>query len=70
VGLLVGAPDGAVAPGLYAAGEVVADTSRTWLQALESGALAGLAASRGAVAATAPRPAEPTSSSARPPTRP
>jgi hypothetical protein len=76
VGLLVGGPDGAVAPGLYAAGEAVADADRTWLQALESGALAGLAAatasaaSHDAVAATAPRPAEPTSTSARPPTRP
>jgi hypothetical protein len=70
VGLLVGGADGAVAPGLYAAGELVADAERTWLGALESGALAGLAASRGAVATTASRPAEPTSTSARPPTRP
>jgi glycine/D-amino acid oxidase-like deaminating enzyme len=69
VGLLVGA-DGQLTPGLYAAGELVADAARTWLQALESGAQAGLAASRGAVAETAPRPTAPTASSARPPTRP
>jgi hypothetical protein len=69
VGVLVGA-DGSLAPGLYVAGDVVADAARTWLRALESGAQAGLAASRGAVAETAPRPTQPTSTGAAPPSRP
>jgi hypothetical protein len=69
VGVLVG-DEGAVAPGLYVAGDVVADAPRTWLRALESGAQAGLAASRGAVADTAPRPTATTSTGATPPSRP
>ena len=48
--------DGRVAPGLYAAGELVADAARTWMSALESGVLAGVAAARDAVRAM-PAPA-------------
>jgi hypothetical protein len=70
VGLLV-APDGSLAPGLYVAGDVVADAARTWLRALESGAQAGLAASRGAGAATArPHETDTTANAAAPPRRP
>jgi glycine/D-amino acid oxidase-like deaminating enzyme len=69
VGLLVGA-EGSVAPGFYVAGDVVADMARTWLQALESGAEAGVAASRGLGAETAARSAAATATDARPPSRP
>ncbi|MGD0529384.1 MAG: FAD-binding protein [Polyangiaceae bacterium] len=48
-GVLVDA-DGRAAAGLYAAGETVADAPRTWLRALESGARAGAAAARDAIA--------------------
>jgi hypothetical protein len=57
VGVLCGA-DGAVAPGLHVAGEIVADAPRTWLQSLESGVRAGVAAARAAVTSTA-RPSSP-----------
>jgi len=58
VGVLVDA-DGRAAPGLYAAGETVADAPRTWLRALESGVRAGSAAARDAVTSTAERPSSP-----------
>jgi len=58
--------EGRVAPGLYAAGEAVADAPRTWLVALEGGARAGAAAARD-VTSTAERSP---SSSARPASRP
>jgi len=51
VGVLADA-DGRVSPGLYAAGDLVADAPRTWLHALESGARAGTNAARDAGAAT------------------
>lgn len=66
VGVLVDG-DGRAAPGLYAAGEIVADVPRTWLRALESGARAGAAAARDALTSTADRPA---TGSARPASRP
>jgi glycerol-3-phosphate dehydrogenase subunit B len=66
VGILVD-DDGRVAPGLYAAGELVADAPRTWLRALESGARAGAAAAQDAVTSM---PERPPSSSARPASRP
>jgi glycerol-3-phosphate dehydrogenase subunit B len=48
---------GHAAPRLYAAGELVADTPRTWLRALESGVRAGLAAARETVKVTGAHPA-------------
>ncbi len=71
VGLLVAA-EGRVAAGLYAAGELVADAPRTWLQALESGARAGAAAAREIFGAPASRsqPQTATASGAAPPSRP
>ncbi len=66
VGVLVD-DDGRAVPGLYAAGETVADLPRTWLRALESGARAGAAAARDALTSTADRPAP---GSARPASRP
>jgi len=54
VGVLVD-DQGRAAPGLYAAGETVADAPRTWLAALESGVRAGSAAAREAVTATGER---------------
>jgi glycerol-3-phosphate dehydrogenase subunit B len=47
------------APGLYAAGEAVADAPRTWLRALESGARAGATAARDALTSPAERPSSP-----------
>jgi hypothetical protein len=55
VGLLA-AGDGHVAPALYAAGEILADRPRTWLEALESGVRAGAAASREALTSRPARP--------------
>jgi anaerobic glycerol-3-phosphate dehydrogenase len=73
VGLLVG-PEGLVGPGLFAAGEIVADAPRTWLRSLDSGARAGVAAARETFASPeARRPAEAqeaTASGATPPSRP
>lgn len=54
VGALVD-DDGRAAPGLYLAGEMVADAHRTWLRALESGLRAGSSAARDALSATAER---------------
>jgi glycerol-3-phosphate dehydrogenase subunit B len=73
-GVLVDADGRAAAapPALYAAGETVADAPRTWLRALESGARAGAAAARDAVATdavTAPPDRSP-SASAAPASRP
>ena len=48
---------GRVAPGLYVAGELVADAPRTWLHALASGAHAGASATRDVVRAPGARPA-------------
>jgi glycine/D-amino acid oxidase-like deaminating enzyme len=69
VGILAG-PDGRVGPGLYAAGELVADAPRTWLQALDSGARAGAAAARETAGTAARRPPEATAGGATPPSRP
>jgi glycerol-3-phosphate dehydrogenase subunit B len=66
VGVQVDA-EGRAAPGLYAAGEMVADAPRTWLQALESGLRAGSAAAREGVTSRAERSP---SASAAPATRP
>jgi glycerol-3-phosphate dehydrogenase subunit B len=66
VGVLVDAT-GRAAPGLYAAGEIVADVARTWLRALETGALAGAAAARDALTSAGERPPSP---SAGPASRP
>jgi hypothetical protein len=55
VGVLVDA-DGRATPGLYAAGETVADAPHTWLRALDSGARAGAAA---ALTSPAERPSSP-----------
>jgi hypothetical protein len=56
VGVLCG-DDGRVAPGLFVAGELVADAPRTWLRALESGLRAGAGAARDMLTSTASRPA-------------
>jgi glycine/D-amino acid oxidase-like deaminating enzyme len=56
VGLLA-SQHGRIAPGLYAAGEILADRPRTWLEAVESGVRAGTAAARDALTwAAAPQP--------------
>ncbi len=49
--------EGRVAPGLYVAGELLADAARTWLCALDSGVAAGLSAARDAIRALPARPA-------------
>jgi glycerol-3-phosphate dehydrogenase subunit B len=54
VGILVDT-EGRAGPGLYAAGDVVADAPRTWLRALESGLRAGLAAAREGLTSTTER---------------
>jgi glycerol-3-phosphate dehydrogenase subunit B len=54
VGLLVDA-EGRAAPGLYGAGDMVADAARTWLRALESGLRAGEAAAREVLTSTGER---------------
>jgi glycerol-3-phosphate dehydrogenase subunit B len=69
VGLLTES-DGRVSPRLYAAGELVADAPRTWLQALLSGARAGDAAARARVPTTATRTQTPSARDATPPSRP
>jgi len=61
---------GRVAPGLYAAGEIVADAPRTWLAALESGARAGADAARDAVRAPGVPGARPASAGEAPASRP
>ena len=63
VGVLC-APDGRVAQGLYAAGELVADLPRNWLDALESGVRAGIAATREVLTATSPQSASASAASA------
>jgi glycerol-3-phosphate dehydrogenase subunit B len=55
VGLLA-RQDGHIARGLYAAGEILADRPRTWLEALESGVRAGAAAAREPLTSPAVRP--------------
>jgi glycerol-3-phosphate dehydrogenase subunit B len=66
VGVLT-ASDGRVGQGLYAAGELVADLPRTWLDALESGVRAGIAAAREALTATSPQsPSASAASATRP----
>jgi glycerol-3-phosphate dehydrogenase subunit B len=55
VGVLT-ADGGRAGDGLYAAGEIVADAPRTWLNALESGARAGASAARSVVTETRARP--------------
>jgi hypothetical protein len=72
VGVLVG-PEGHLGPGVYAAGELVADAPRTWLQSLESGARAGAAAASETIAAASrrtPETHEATARGATPPSRP
>lgn len=66
VGILCDA-EGRAGPRLYAAGELVADAPRTWLAALESGALAGIAAAADAVKG---RPERPSSVAEAPASRP
>jgi hypothetical protein len=61
---------GRLAPGLYAAGELVADAPRTWLAALESGVRAGAAAARDAVRVTGAPGARPASAGEAPASRP
>jgi glycerol-3-phosphate dehydrogenase subunit B len=56
VGVLAG-ESGRVTPGLYVAGELVADAPRTWLCALSAGTSAGTSAARDAVRALPARPA-------------
>jgi glycerol-3-phosphate dehydrogenase subunit B len=51
---------------LYAAGEIVADAPRTWLNALESGARAGAAAARSVVTETRARPSPAGAPASRP----
>jgi glycerol-3-phosphate dehydrogenase subunit B len=63
VGVLC-ALDGRVAHGLYAAGELAADLPRHWLDALESGVRAGVAATREALTGTSPQPASASEASA------
>jgi hypothetical protein len=63
VGVLC-APDGCVAQGLYVAGELVADLPRNWLDALESGVRAGIAAAREALTGTSAQPASASAASA------
>lgn len=63
VGVLCDA-DGRVDRGLYAAGDLVADQRRTWLDALESGARAGAAAAREAITGTSAQPASASAASA------
>jgi glycerol-3-phosphate dehydrogenase subunit B len=69
VGVLVDA-DGRVSPGLYAAGDLVADAPRTWLRALESGARAGANAARDAATASSGRPLETSATGVTFPSRP
>jgi glycerol-3-phosphate dehydrogenase subunit B len=69
VGLLADG-DGRVSPGLLAAGELVADAPRTWLQALASGARAGQCAARTTAAVAATRPQPTSGRGATPPSRP
>lgn len=59
-------PEGRVARGLYAAGDLVADQRRTWLDALEGGVRAGIAAAREITGTSA----QPASASAASATRP
>ncbi|HEX8790852.1 MAG TPA: FAD-dependent oxidoreductase [Polyangiaceae bacterium] len=63
VGVLCG-PEGRVAHGLYAAGDLVADQRRDWLRALESGARAGTAAAREALTGTSAQAASASAASA------
>jgi glycine/D-amino acid oxidase-like deaminating enzyme len=63
VGVLT-ASDGRVVQGLYVAGELVADLPRTWLDALESGIRAGVAAARELLTATSPQSASASAASA------
>jgi hypothetical protein len=63
VGVLT-ASDGRVGQRLYAAGELVADLPRTWLDALESGVRAGIAATRESLTGTSPQPASASAASA------
>jgi hypothetical protein len=63
VGVLA-ASDGGVAQGLYAAGELVADLRRTWLDALESGVRAGAGAARRALTSTSAQSASASAASA------
>lgn len=63
VGILCGA-DGRVAHGLYAAGDLVADQRRNWLDALESGARAGAAAAREVLTGTSAQAASASAASA------
>ncbi len=63
VGVLCGA-DGRVAPGLYVAGEIVADLPRTWFDALASGARAGAAAAREVLTGTSAQAASASAASA------
>ena len=58
------ASDGRVAQGLYVAGELMADLPRTWLDALESGIRAGVAAAREALSVTSPQSASASAASA------
>jgi glycerol-3-phosphate dehydrogenase subunit B len=59
-------PQGRVEPGLYAAGELVADAPRTWLWALESGVRAGIAATHAMLSAAGPRPSPAEARASRP----
>jgi glycerol-3-phosphate dehydrogenase subunit B len=53
-GVIVQGAEGAGAPGLFAAGDIVADSPRTWLAALSAGAQAGLVAARSALSRARP----------------
>jgi glycerol-3-phosphate dehydrogenase subunit B len=53
-GVIVQGAEGAGAPGLFAAGDIVADSQRTWLGALSAGAQAGLVAARSALSRAPP----------------
>jgi glycerol-3-phosphate dehydrogenase subunit B len=66
VGVLVGDGGHAGGDALYAAGEIVADAPRTWLQALESGARAGAAAARSTVTGTRALPSPAGAPASRP----
>jgi hypothetical protein len=64
-GRVVSAP-GRVAPAVHAAGDIVADVRRSWLEALDAGVRAGQAAARDALTGASARPSPVEASASRP----